>query len=110
MKLLLDQNLSRRLVAVLEPAYPGTTQAALLGLERASDLEIWQYARDNGFVIVTKDSDFHELSLLHGAPPKVVWLQCGNQPRQRIAQLLLGQRESIEALLADEATAFIEIG
>ena len=110
MKLLLDQNLSRRLVAVLEPAYTGTTQVALLGMERASDREIWQYARDNGFVIVTKDSDFHELSLLYGAPPKVLWLQTGNQPRQRIAELLLSLRETIEALLADEETTFIEIG
>lgn len=51
MNLLLDQNLSRRLVPVLEPAYPGTSQVVLLGMERASDREIWQFAREQGFLI-----------------------------------------------------------
>lgn len=110
MKLLLDENLSRRMVAVLEPAFPGTAQVAVLGMERASDREIWQFARDQGFVIVTKDSDFHELSLLHGAPPKVIWLQTGNQPWRGIAETLLNLRETIETLLADKDITFIEIG
>lgn len=56
MKLLLDENLSRRLVPFLQAAYPGSTQVALEGLERASDLGIWQYAKAHDFVIVTKDA------------------------------------------------------
>jgi predicted nuclease of predicted toxin-antitoxin system len=109
-KLLLDENLSRRMVPRLTSAYPGTTQVALLGMERASDREIWQFARDQGYVIVTQDADFHELCVLHGAPPKVIWLQTGNQSRHRIAELLLNLRETIENLLADEETTFIQIG
>ena len=75
MKLLLDQNLSRRLVALLESHYPGSTQVALVGLESATDLEIWQFAKTNDFVIVTKDSDFEELGVIEGTPPKVIWIK-----------------------------------
>ena len=66
MKLLLDENLSRRLVPFLQHDYPGSTQVVLLGLESASDTEVWQRAKDDGYVIVTRDADFQELSLVWG--------------------------------------------
>ena len=66
MKLLPDENLSRRIVPFLQVAFHGSTQIALLRLVTASDLEIWQYAKDNGFVIVSRDSDFQERSLVSG--------------------------------------------
>lgn len=109
MKLLLDENLSRRMVPVLEQKYPGTTQVALAGLERASDRDIWSYAREHGYVIVTQDSDFHELSVLLGMPPKVIWLQAGNQSRQFIVDMLIDQCESIEIALADESVGVLEL-
>lgn len=62
MKLLLDENLSRRLVPFLQEEFPDSTQVALAGLERATDLVIWTHARDHGYVIVTRDADFEELS------------------------------------------------
>jgi predicted nuclease of predicted toxin-antitoxin system len=68
MKLLLDENLSRRLVPFLQDAYPETSQAVLLGLEQADDLVIRQYALQNDFVIVTRDADFYEISLIYGQP------------------------------------------
>jgi predicted nuclease of predicted toxin-antitoxin system len=86
MKLLLDENLSRRVVPFLQAAFPGSSQVILEGLERASDLEVWKHAMDNGFVVVTKDSDFYELSLLYGPPPQVVWLQICNASKARITQ------------------------
>lgn len=78
MRLLFDQNLSFRLVEQVAEAFPGSSQVRLLGLDQASDRTLWQYARDNDYVLVTKDSDFHELCVLHGPPPKVVWLKIGN--------------------------------
>ena len=68
LKLLLDQNLSFRLLDKLEAAYPGSTQVKFVGLDQADDLTVWQFAKDNGFTIVTKDSDFHEFSLIYGSP------------------------------------------
>jgi predicted nuclease of predicted toxin-antitoxin system len=97
LKLLLDQNLSRRMLADLAPAFPGSTQVQLLGLESADDKLLWRYAKDHGFMIVTLDSDFHELATLYGAPPKIVWHKCGNRPRWYVTGLLLKQRERIDA-------------
>ncbi len=110
MKLLLDENLSRRIVPFLQENFPGTSQVALEGLERKSDLEVWRYAKENGFVIVSKDSDFYELSLLYGTPPKVIWLQIGNVSKGAVTKLLLDNRETIARLLADPDTACVEIG
>jgi predicted nuclease of predicted toxin-antitoxin system len=68
MKLLLDENLSRRLVPFLQHDYPGSDQVVLLGMQSATDKEVWQRARDDGYVIVTRDGDFQELSLVWGQP------------------------------------------
>jgi len=66
MKLLLDENLSRRLVPFLQHDYPGSNQVVLLGMESASDKEVWQKAKDDDYVILTRDADFQELSLVWG--------------------------------------------
>lgn len=100
MKLLLDQNLSRRLLPELEPLFPGSSQVQLLGLDEASDTVIWTYAREGGFSIVTKDADFLELSLLRGAPPKVIWLNLGNVPNSVVRAKLLAQSSEICHFLA----------
>ena len=78
MKLLLDHNLSPKLVRLLADVYPACTHVHDLGMDQASDTEVWQYAAEHGFTIVSKDADFHQRSLLLGAPPKVVWLRIGN--------------------------------
>ncbi len=109
MKLLLDQNLSFRLLEELEPAYPGSTQVKFVDLDRADDLTVWKYAKDNGFTIVTKDSDFHEFSLLYGNPPKIIWLKCGNMPRWYVLGLLLNNRERIETFFEDREISCLEI-
>jgi predicted nuclease of predicted toxin-antitoxin system len=77
-KLLLDENLSPRLTAALREIYPGSLHLRDCGLRGASDDELWRYAFHNGFMIVSKDSDFAQRSLLLGGLPKVVWLRIGN--------------------------------
>jgi predicted nuclease of predicted toxin-antitoxin system len=78
MKLLFDHNLSPRLVSHLADLFPNSTHVYLLGLDQVSDVEIWQYAKDHGYLIVSRDADFSELSVLHGYPPKLIWLRRGN--------------------------------
>jgi predicted nuclease of predicted toxin-antitoxin system len=78
MKLLLDENLSPRLSIMLADLYPGTLHVRDCGLEQVSDQKVWEYAGSNGFVIVSKDSDFEQQSLLRGHPPKVIWVRLGN--------------------------------
>lgn len=109
MKLLLDENLSRRIVPFLSEVFPGTTQIALLGMENADDRAIWQYAKDNGFVIVTKDADFYELSAVYGQPPKIIWLKIGNQSKAATINALIGNCLVIEQALIVDDKACIEI-
>lgn len=96
MRLLLDENLSRRIIPVIVAAYPESSQIALLGMESADDRQVWEYAKQEGYILVTQDSDFYDLSALHGHPPKVIWLKCGNQPRRRIVEILLSAQEDIQ--------------
>jgi predicted nuclease of predicted toxin-antitoxin system len=109
MKLLLDENLSRRLVPFLQSDYPGTTQIALLGMEQTSDREVWHFAKDHEFVIVTRDSDFYDFSTLYGQPPKVLWLRTGNQSKVSTLALLREYKPAIENALLVENKACIEI-
>lgn len=81
----------------------------LVGLDTADDRTVWQYAKDNGFAIVTQDSDFHELAMLYGAPPKIVWLKSGNQPRQYVKNVLLKSKERIRAFEEDAEFTVVEI-
>lgn len=69
MKLLLDENLSRSLVPFLQQVFPDSSQFVRLALESANDTQVWQAATDKCFVIVTRDADFEELSLVWGQSP-----------------------------------------
>ena len=75
MKLLLDENLSPKIARRLQDLFPGSTHVHECGLGASDDEIIWKYAKENGYVIVSKDSDFQNRALLRGAPPKVVWLR-----------------------------------
>ena len=109
MKLLLDQNISHRLVKSLVQFYPDTTQVSLLGMDRSDDVVIWEMAREEGYAIVTLDADFYEYSLLRGGPPLVIWLKCGNQPKSVILRRLLDRRHEIESAALDSNIWCIEI-
>lgn len=88
MKLLFDENLSPRLVESLSGLYPGSAHVHQCGLGGADDESVWNYARDNGFTIVSKDSDFQERSVLRGAPPKIIWIRATNCTTIDIESLL----------------------
>src|SRR3989304_2074983 len=109
MKLLLDENLSRRIVPFLQIAFPGSSQVALLGLETVADAQIWRYAKDNGFVIVSRDSDFHERSLIEGHPPQVVWLKIPNRSKTAVLNILLDHHKEIEHALTEQNLACVEL-
>lgn len=88
MKLLLDANLSPSLVRRLAARFPGTAHVGDGPGIAAGDLEIWQFAQALDFVIVTKDTDFLDLSMLYGPPPKVIFLRLGNCPTEAIARAM----------------------
>jgi predicted nuclease of predicted toxin-antitoxin system len=109
MKLLLDENVSRRAIPRLDSYFPASTHVCLVGLEQATDQQIWAYATANDFTIVTCDSDFHEMSLLLGAPPKVIWIQIGNPSTDEVVSMLISAREELALSLADESVSFVEL-
>ena len=104
MKLLLDENLSRRLLPFLQETDPESSQVAWLGMQQASDLDVWRYAGEHGYVLVTQDADFYDLSLTRGAPLLVLWLRSGNVDKPLILQLLLERRQEIQAAFATGIT------
>ena len=69
-----------------------------VALAPAPDRTIWAHAREQGLVIVSKDEDFHRLSVLYGPPPKVIWIR-----------LLRMRREDIEEFIAQEEAAFLAL-
>lgn len=107
MSLLFDQNLSRRLVGLLAAEYPGSDHVESVGLLGADDLTLWNFAAGRGLVVVSKDSDFRHLALLHGPPPKVIWLRVGNGSTGVVAALLRARLADVQAFAADPALALL---
>lgn len=101
MKLLLDHNLSPRLTGRLADIFTGISHITFHALDKASDVEVWQFASMNGFNLVTKDSDFYDLSLLRGFPPKVIWLRIGNCTTTAIEELIREHQQDIQLFETD---------
>jgi predicted nuclease of predicted toxin-antitoxin system len=95
MKLLFDQNLPPSLVDRLADLYPNSAHVQPLGLSASLDRLVWEYAHQHDYLIVTKDADFSEFSLLLGFPPKVVWVRRGNCSTKEIEALLRENHEAI---------------
>lgn len=109
MKLLFDQNLSYRLVESVSEDFPQSSHVRLEGLSSASDTQVWEFARRNDFIIVSKDSDFHQRSLTLGAPPKVIWIQRGNCSTDEILNILINHTDDIRRFAESEELTFLEI-
>jgi predicted nuclease of predicted toxin-antitoxin system len=107
MKLLFDQNLSHRLVAALNAEFPGSLHVRDLGMGAADDADIWDYARSNGKIVVSKDSDFQHRALVYGFPPKVIWLRVGNCPTAAIVTLLRNRIADVAAFSSDPTLSFL---
>lgn len=102
MKLLLDENISHKLVESIGLAFPGTKHIQHFDLAGKEDKIIFEFARDNNFCIVTFDEDFNNLSLLKGYPPKIIWLHTGNSSTKALAQLLISKQSAITKFLSSE--------
>lgn len=107
MKLLFDQNISFRLIKILAPIFPQTYSVKDLNLVDSSDLEIWRYAKEHDFTIVTFDADFFDLNTLYGGPPKIIWLKTGNMTTSLLAQLFEEQQGLIKEFIEDKESGFL---
>ena len=110
MRLLFDEQLSEELVTKLADLFPESLHVRLLGAGGAADAAVWELAREHQCVLVTKDEDFHRLSVLRGAPPLVVWLRTGNSTTDDVLRVLRGRAADIQRFEAQSGVAVLELG
>jgi predicted nuclease of predicted toxin-antitoxin system len=101
-KLLLDQNLSDRIISRISDLFPGSTHIKAVGLREADDGVVWEWAKQHGFTIASKDTDFHQRAILFGHPPKVIWLRVGNCQTSLITNLLRSRYHVVRQFIQSE--------
>jgi len=106
-RFLFDENLSHRLIDLLDDIAPGSQHPRSIDLLGAADEQVWQYAERRGLIIVSKDDDFRQRALLHGPPPKVVWLAVGNAGTRVIAEHLRSNLGALSDFIDDEDAAIL---
>jgi predicted nuclease of predicted toxin-antitoxin system len=89
-------------VKALAEQFPDSVHVKDLGMEQTDDRLIWEYAKQNGFIIISKDTDFYQRSLLFGHPPKLIWFRRGNCPTKRVELILRNQLDRIEQFGNDD--------
>jgi len=108
-RLLLDQNLPSRLLRDLDSAFPGSAHARDIGMARASDLEVWEYAFRQQLAIVTKDLDFRDIVALRGFPPKIILIRWGNISNDALVSRFVANLELTRAFLEDKENGLLEV-
>lgn len=110
MKFLFDENISFRVVKKVSTLAPESLHVSRSGLvQPASDIDIWNFAKKKGFILVSFDEDFQDLSHLNGFPPKVILLRVGNSSTQHIVEILIGKWIDIEQFYHSETFGLLEI-
>jgi len=109
MKLLLDENISFRVLNSISTVFPGSAHVAKEQTQVRRDAEIFDYARQNEFTILTFDEDFYELQLMHGYPPKIIWLRFGNSSNLKVISKLLDNQTSIISFISNPDSGILEI-
>lgn len=107
MKLLFDENISHKLALALVDLFPDSVHPRNVGLKSQDDRLIWDYARDNDFMIVSKDADFYQRSLLFGHPPKIIWIRRGNCSTKTIESILCDHYDDIKRFYDDPDEAVL---
>jgi predicted nuclease of predicted toxin-antitoxin system len=101
-RLLFDENLSRKLVQRVADLFPRASHVATEGLVQSPDAAVWEYAKSHDFTIVTADADFYELATTWGPPPKVIWLRGCDYPTAVAEQLIRSQAIRVAEFLRDK--------
>lgn len=109
MKLLFDENLSHKLARRLADVFPDSVQVRDVGLKASDDPEVWEFAKESDYVIVSKDIDMHDRSFIFGYPPKVIWVRLGNCSTNDVENLLRREFAIIEKFYQDEYASFLAL-
>jgi predicted nuclease of predicted toxin-antitoxin system len=109
LKLLFDENLSHTLAHRLADLFPASIHVRDMGMKSTDDPVIWGHAKANDFVIVSKDVDMHDLSLVFGNPPKVIWVRLGNCSTRQVEELLRAEFEVIKLFAEDDSVSLLPL-
>lgn len=109
MRLLIDENISFRILKFIDSHFPGSAHVSSIKNGKITDLEIWSYAKQHDFVIVTYDEDFYEWQQLKESPPHIIWLRFGNAPTRFIAEKLIRNKNNILQMISDKMNGILEI-
>ncbi|WP_373538499.1 DUF5615 family PIN-like protein [Chamaesiphon sp.] len=109
MKLLFDENLSPKLPLRLADIFPNSLHVRDVGMKATVDPIVWDYAKDNNLTIVSKDADMHDLSLVLGNPPKVIWLRLGNCSTSQVEDILRREFDAIESFCSDDNLSLLAL-
>ena len=102
MRLLFDQNLSFRVVKQLKATFPDVIGVRECGLFNADDYQIWEYARQNDYTVVTFDKDIPAIGSVKGFPPKIIWLRTGNSGNRAVVSLFTDRAEQFDAFIKND--------
>lgn len=109
MKILFDQSISHRLIKRISDIFPESKQVREIGIVNSTDREIWEYAKNEKYIIATFDADFYDFSLVWGHPPKIIWSRTWNQTTSEVEFLLRKHFQNIEDFSQDDDLACLEI-
>ncbi len=109
MKLLFDENFSPKLPSHLSDLFPNSLHVRDVGMKATIDPIVWDYAKDNNLMIASKDADIHDLSLVFGNPPKVIWLRLGNCSTLQVENLLRQNFNAIKLFYEDENLSLLAL-
>lgn len=109
MKLLFDQNISHRILKILSNDFEESTTVKNENLIDCTDKAIWAFAKKSNYTIVTQDSDFNDLNLLNGFPPKIIWIRAGNLKTEELANILKNHLEELKDFESNQNFGCFEI-
>ena len=109
MRLIVDENLSPALAHRLGDIFPSFIHVRDIGMKRADDFVIWEYAKANDLIIVSKDADMHDLSLVFGNPPKVLWIKLGNCSSRQVETLIRTDYNVIKLFHNDDEVSLLRL-
>lgn len=109
MKLSLDENISFKLERFLKDCFGEVKHVRSFNLEDVNDIEVWEFAKLKEFTMLSKDSDFNDLNVWRGFPPKIIWLRCGNQPTKIIEQIVKENIHTIKEFYEENTLGLLEI-
>lgn len=109
MRLLLDQNISYKVVSAIIDLFPESRHVRSLGFDSSGDEVIWSYAITNNFVIVSKDSDFYYRTLVQSESPKIIWINKGNCSTENIVDILRKSQNQISNFIIKDISSKVLI-